>query len=87
MSRRIFFIIAFILGMMSTSAASLPEELSGNISDAETGEPISGVIAVSYTHLLLRLLLAALSLSSQLQVSVFARKTSVLSLLPTVMYT
>lgn len=44
MSRRIFFIIAFILGMMSTSAASLPEELSGNISDAETGEPISGVI-------------------------------------------
>ncbi len=44
MSGRIFFMIAFILGMMSTSAASLPEELSGNISDAETGEPISGVI-------------------------------------------
>lgn len=44
MSRRTFFMIAIILGMMSTSAASLPEELSGTISDAETGEPISGVV-------------------------------------------
>ncbi len=43
MKRYSFFILSILLGLLSVSAA-VPEELHGTVTDAETGEPIPGVV-------------------------------------------
>lgn len=43
MNKYSFFMLSILLGLLSAGAA-VPEELHGIISDAETGEPISGVV-------------------------------------------
>lgn len=43
MIRYSFFILGFLLGLLSASAA-VPEEISGAVTDAASGEPIAGVV-------------------------------------------
>lgn len=44
MNRYNFFILCLILGLLSASAAAVPERASGTIVDGETGQPVAGAV-------------------------------------------
>lgn len=44
MNRYNFFILCLILGLLSSSAAAVPERASGTIVDGETGQPVAGAV-------------------------------------------